>query len=216
MSNPNLTITLTGTTGLVTETLLLNYSVDTGSWSHLYDISANATLGTYSYSLGAEDVYGNPAVSSGTFDVDRANLIIVVSPLPSKASPGQVIDVAIYVWYPNLTTVTDRDANVTTLIQDTNGNNVTLPLFFNATDGRWHLFYNVPSLGFHFGIVLTFSFKALDLFQNSGTKNDAYVLTAGASPEEVIFAGIAGAIIPMALLIWALVTVSRKRRQHKP
>ena len=216
VSYPNVTITEVGPTGLEAETFLLNYSLDTGYWSHLFAISANATLGTYSYSMTTKDLFGNPGSLNGTFEVDRAKLIIVVSPLPTKANPGQIIDVAIYVWYPNMTTVTDTVANVTALITDTHGNNVTLPMNYNATDARWHVFYEVPSLGFHFGIVLTFSFTATDLYQNSGTASDAYVLTAGASPQEVILAGIAGTIIPIALLTWALVTVSKKRRQHKP
>jgi hypothetical protein len=215
VSNPNLTITLLG----VSNNFLLNYSNVTRSWHYSYPIGVNATLGAYSYSLEAEDLFGNPAVSSGTFDVDLAKFIIVipqVPQLPAKAKPEQVIQIAIFVWYPNLTSLTGTEGNVTTLIKDTNGNNVTLPLYFNATDGMWHLAFTTPSLGYNFGTILTFSFNAVDIYHNSGASNNAYVLTVGASPEEVILAGIAGSVIPIVLLIWALATISKRRRKHKP
>jgi len=212
LSNPNLTITLPGTT----QTFLLNYSLNTGSWSYSYLIPVNATLSSYPYSLKAEDLFSNPAVSTGSFDVDAAKFIIDVPQPPPKVQAQQVIDIAIYVFYPNGTTLTNDQGNVTAFYQDTHGNNATVPMVFNATDGRWHLFFVAPSQGFTFGITLTFSFNAVDRYENSGAANDAYALTVGATPIQVILAGIAGAIVPIALLIWALVTISKKRRQHKP
>jgi hypothetical protein len=212
LSNPNLTITILG----YTQTFLLNDSVGTYSWSYSYFIPANATVGTYTYSLKAEDLFSNPAVSSGTFEVQAAKFVIDVPQLPPKAKAQQLIDIAIYVFYPNGTTLTNVQGNVTTLYKDTHGNNATVPMVYNATDGRWHLLFAAPSQGFTFGIILTFSFNAIDIYKNSGAANNAYVLTVGATPTQVILAGIAGAIVPIALLIWALVTISKKKRQHKP
>jgi hypothetical protein len=212
LSNPNLTITILG----YAQTFLLNNSLGTDSWSYSYFIPVNATLGTYSYSLGAEDLFDNPAVSTGIFSVQPAKFIIDVPQPPSKVRPQQVIDIAIYVFYPNGTSLTNVQGNVTSIYEDTHGNNATVPLIFNATDGRWHLLFAAPSQGFTFGIILTFSFNAIDIYKNSGAANNAYVLTVGATPTQVILAGIAGAIVPIALLIWALVTISKKKRQHKP
>ena len=212
LSNPNLTITILG----YTQTFKLNDSVGTDSWSYSYFIPANATVGTYTYSLKAEDLFSNPAVSSGTFEVQAAKFIIDVPQSPPKVKAQQLIDIAIYVFYPNGTSLTNVQGNVTTLYKDTHGNNATLPMVYNATDGRWHLLFAAPSQGFTFGITLTFSFNAVDIYKNSGAANDAYALTVGATPTEVILAGIAGTIIPMVLLIWALVTISKKKRKHKP
>ena len=212
LSNPNVTITLLG----VPKTFLLNYSLSTGSWIYSYFIPVNATLGTDPYSLKAEDLFNNPAVSTGQFDVEAAKFIIDVPQLPAKAQAQQLIDVAIYVFYPNGTTLTNAQGNVTMFYEDTHGNNATVPMLYNATEGTWDLMFAAPSQGFTFGITLTFSFNAVDRYENSGAANDAYALTVGATPIQVILAGIAGAIVPIALLIWALVTISKKRRQHKP
>jgi len=49
---------------------------------------------------------------------------------------------------------------------------------------------------------------------------DAYNLKISPPPpavtQRLIIAGIIGALIPIGLLIWAVATISTRRRKHKP
>jgi hypothetical protein len=91
----------------------------------------------------------------------------------------------------------------------------TYPLAYNVTNATWHMFFFVPVQS-----NATLSFNATDRFGNSAIAMDAYNLKIAPVPktitENLIIAGIVGALIPVGLLIWAFATISTRRRKHRP
>jgi hypothetical protein len=77
------------------------------------------------------------------------------------------------------------------------------------------MLYSAPEEG-----NLAFSFNATDRYGNFGLATDAYNLKVIPSSrlvtQRLIFAAVIGTLIPAAFLVWAIVTVTSRRRKHKP
>jgi hypothetical protein len=173
-------------------------------------------LGEYKIALFALDPYGNAGNTEVSTQVERAKFRIY-PPHSLKADPGKVIDIAFFVTYPNGTLLTDQfGGQVTVLTNSTTGESGQYTMFFNATDRRWHLYYTAPGLDMHFGTVVTFSFHATDEYENSGAAENAYQITVGADTATLVLAVIVAAVVPVILLAWAILTVTKRRRQYKP
>jgi hypothetical protein len=125
------------------------------------------------------------------------------------------LDLNITIRYPNGTTLTNMFGNVTGSYTNSTGSLLTLPLAYNETDTDWHMYIQVPEEG-----NLTFSFSAVDRFGNAGLATNAFNLKITPSQrvatQRLIIAGVIGALVPVALLIWAIATISTRRRKHRP
>jgi hypothetical protein len=195
---------------------ILNFSDPSRSWYYNYFIPFNGTLGAYNLVLSAMDLYGNSGKLAISTTVDKAKLGIH-SPPSAKVNQGQVVDVAFFVTYPNGTLLTDQlGGKVTVLTNSTTGGSGQYMMSFNSTDRRWHLFYTAPQLDMHFGDVVTFSFQAGDEYDNSGSAANAFQITVGANTTTLVLALIVAAIVPAVLLVWAILTVTGRRRRYKP
>lgn len=195
----------------------MNFNATTGSWFGLYSISHNASLGDYLVVLSAQDVYGNGGKSIDFhLNVVRARLKFEV-PQPSRAGSLKPVDISIYVKYPNESYLTNLAGRVNASYTVNNSSSrIVLPMMFNATERKWHMQFITPDQGLAFGITLTFSFDARDFYGNTGSASEAYTLTVGATTQAVILTGVLGAIVPVGLLAWAIIAISRRRRKHKP
>jgi hypothetical protein len=90
----------------------------------------------------------------------------------------------------------------------------TLPLAYNSTNGTWDMIFFVPQQA-----NATLSFSAIDRFGNSAIAMDAYNLKIVSIPiriQNLIIAAVIGALIPVGLLIWAIATISTRKRKHRP
>jgi hypothetical protein len=186
------------------------------SWYFGYFIPVNGTLGIYTIDLAAQDQYGNNGKLETSTSVDRAKLRII-PPENSKEAPGKLVDVAVLVMYPNGTLLTDEyGGQMTAIANVTTTENGQYRMFYNSTDLKWHLIYSAPTLGMEFGKVATFSFQASDEYGNSGEAANAYQITVGANNATVFLAVVVAAAVPIALLIWAILSITGKRRKYKP
>ena len=94
---------------------------------------------------------------------------------------------------------------------------MTMLLHYNETDTKWHVLFYTPDQRFKlYAITLVFAFEAHDIFGNNGSETDALEMTVTTPINLLVLAAIIGVIVPAALLIWAMLTVTKKRRQHKP
>jgi hypothetical protein len=195
---------------------ILNFSDVSRSWYYNYFIPFNGTLGTYNLLLSALDPYGNSGMLAISTTISKAKLGIH-SPPSVKVNQGQVVDITFFVTYPNGTLLTDQfGGKVTVRTNSTTGESGQYVMSFNSTDRRWHLFYTAPQLDMHFGDVVTFSFQAGDEYDNSGSAANAFQITVGANTATLVLAVIVAAIVPAVLLIWAIFTVTKRRRRYKP
>jgi hypothetical protein len=125
------------------------------------------------------------------------------------------LDLPVTVRYPNGTSLTNIVGSVTANYKNATGDIITLPLAYNQTNATWHMFFSTPEEG-----NVTFSFGANDRFGNSGLATDAFILKINPSSRvaslRLIIAGVIGALIPIGLLVWAIATISTRRRKHRP
>jgi hypothetical protein len=123
------------------------------------------------------------------------------------------LDLKVTVTYPNATSLSNSFGNVTSSYTNSTGSTLTLPLAYNDTERTWHMYFSVPEQG-----KLTFSFTAVDRFGNVGIATNAFSLkiiqSQRVETQQFIIAGVLGALIPIALLIWAVSAISTRRRKH--
>jgi hypothetical protein len=208
-------VTFTISVGNLTFTPLMRFNATAGAWRGNYHIGQNATLGQYNLTLIARDPDGNAGRFTALSQVVPAVFIFV---LPSKGSTGDSLSsfkLALYVKYPNGTLLNNRVGTVNATYPLNSTITKRVPLAFNRTDGRWDMFFTTPEGG-----DITFSFLAKDRYGNSGQAANAYSLKVTPSQrlitQRLLLAGIIGILIPVGLLAWAIITVSNKRRKHRP
>ncbi len=211
----NSTATLLISHGNLTWRPELSINSTTLVWSGSLYIVQNATLGPYNITWATHDSYGNGGNYTSTSIVIPARFRFTLPSNNSTMSALSNLDLNVTVRYPNGTTLTNGFGNVTGSYANSTGSVFTLPLAYNDTGRAWHMYFSVPEEG-----NLTFSFSANDRFGNHGIATDAYNLKVIQSPrvqtQRLIIAGIIGALIPIALLIWAVATISTRRRKHRP
>ena len=193
----------------------LNFDSATGTWSGSLYIVQNATLGRYGVIWVANDPYGNARTSNYTTFIVPARFTFLVERNNTAVPPMSNLDLPVLVRYPNDSSLTNDVGNVTGSYENSTGYIFTVPLVYNSTNATWHMFFIVPEQA-----NATLSFNAIDRFGNSAVAMDAYNLKITPVPktvtENLIIAGILGALIPIGLLIWAFATISTRRRKHRP
>jgi hypothetical protein len=215
----NKTVTSALSHGNETWPIALTVNSTTHVWSGSYYVVQNATLGPYNVTWSVSDPYGNGGDVNSSLVVVPAHITI----LPESSSATVVsfsnVDLPVIVTYPNGSSLPDRFgnvsfANVTASYQNSTGATFTLPLAYNDTSGIWHM-YMAPQPG-----TFTFSFSAVDRFGNTGTATNVYKLTVKSAADilmqRLMIAGVLGTLIPLGVLIWAVATISTRRRKHKP
>jgi len=211
----NSTISLAISSGNQTWTPKLNFNSTTLVWSSSYYLVQNATLGPYNITWAARDSYGNAGNINSTTLIMLAQFRFTLKSHSSTADAFTNLDLPVIVTYPNGTSLTNSFGNVTGSYRNATGAVFTLPLAYNDTNGPWHMFFPAPEQG-----NVTFSFNANDRFGNMGMAADAYNLKVSPPPgpitQRLIIAGIIGALIPIGLLIWAVATISTRKRKHRP
>ena len=212
----NSTITLEISAGNQTWTPPLNFDPTTGVWSGSLYIVQNATTGPYNLTWAAKDPWGNAGNSTNTALVVPAYFSFRVEANNStQAVPQSTLDLPVLVRYPNGTSLTNGFGNVTGTYSNTTGYVFIQPLAYNDTNGTWHMFFTVPEQN-----NATLSFNATDRFGNTAVAMDAFNLKIAPAPkaetQNLIIAAIVGALVPIALLIWAFATISARRRKHRP
>jgi hypothetical protein len=196
----------------------MHYNQTTGAWSvdSGYHLSQNATLGNYAISMNVNDTYGNSGQFAATSQVIPATLRFLV-PIPSaRTQPQTLVNIKIFVRYPNGSSLTPSVEGLVTASMTNSSGTSAFPMDFNATDQSWALPYTAPNIGLSFGRTITFSFDARDAFGNAGLAPDAYSLAVGAAIQVLILSAIVASVVPIALSAWAILTVTGKRRKHKP
>lgn len=193
----------------------LNFNSTTLVWSSSLYIVQNATLGPYNVTWSTHDSYGNGGSNNSTSIVVPARFRFGVRPNNSTVEAFTNLDLNVTVKYPNGTSLTNNFGNATAYYLNATGFLLTQPLVYNETDNSWNLLFSTPEQG-----NFTFSFSAVDRYGNAGVAEKAYNLKIIPSPrvqtQRLIIAGIIGVLIPVALLIWAIATISTRRRKHKP
>jgi hypothetical protein len=211
----NSTATLLISHGNLTWSPELSFNATTFVWAGSLYIVQNATLGPYNVSWATHDSYGNAGNNTSISTIIPARFRFSPPSNNSTMTAFSNLDLNMTVRYPNGTTLTNGFGNVTGAYTNSSGSVLTLPLAYNDTEHAWHMYFPVPEQG-----NLTFSFSAIDRFGNQGVAADAYNLKVIPSQrvqtQRLIIAGIVGALIPIALLIWAVATISTRRRKHRP
>jgi hypothetical protein len=207
---------VTITHGNFTWTSEMGFNSTSDAWSSGYILSQNQTLGDYDIMIIAQDAYGNGGQLAAVSKVVPAVFQFVLPVAKEQASPGTVLNMAVYTLYPNGSLLTPQVGGVVIASYSNSSGVFTLPLVFNATDRSWHMFFVVPDPGLRFGLTMAFSFSADDAFGNAGAVSKAFELDVGAGASALILATIFGAIPPIALIGWAIATVTSRRRKHKP
>ena len=186
-----------------------------GMWSASLYLVQNATLGQYNITWAAYDSYGNAGNSTYSTLVVPARFSFAVKASNSTVSPMANLDLPVLVRYPNGSSLTSDFGNVTGSYENTTGYVFTFPLAYNSTNGTWHMFFFVPEQA-----NATLSFNATDRFGNSAIAMDAYNLKIAPAQrivtQNLIIAAVIGALIPIGLLIWAIATISTRKRKHRP
>ena len=210
----NSTVTLQISAGNQTWTPTLSFDSTNGMWSGSLYLVQNATLGQYNITWAAHDPYGNARNSTYATLVVPARFSFVVEANSSTVIASSNLDLPVLVSYPNGSSLTNSFGNVTGSYENSTRYVFTLPLAYNSTNGTWHMIFFVPQQA-----NATLSFYATDHFGNSAIAIDAYNLKITSVPiriQNLIIAAVIGALIPIALLIWAIATISTRKRQHKP
>jgi hypothetical protein len=212
-STLNSTVTLEISAGNQTWTPNLSYDSTNGIWSGSLYLVQNATLGQYNITWAAHDPYGNARNITYTTLVVPARFSFVVE-TNSTVNALSNLDLPVLVTYPNGSSLTNSFGNVTGSYENSTRYVFTLPLAYNSTNGTWHMFFFVPQQA-----NATLSFNATDRFGNSAMVKDAYNLKIASIPiriQNLIIAAVIGALIPIGLLIWAMATISTRKRKHRP
>jgi len=193
----------------------VKFDPSNGEWSASFYLVQNATLGQYNLTWAARDPYGNARSSNYTAFVDPARFSFVVEEKNSTIPAMTDLDLPLLIRYPNGSSLMNTVGNATGSYRNSTGYVFIIPLAYNATNGTWHMIFFVPEQA-----NATLSFTANDQFGNSAVAMDAYNLKISNVPKVVtqnlIIAGVIGALIPIALLAWAFATISTRRRKHKP
>jgi len=193
----------------------LTYDPSNGEWSGSVYIVQNATLGQYNITWAAHDAYGNAESMNYSTLIVPARFSFLVQANNATVPAESNLDLPVVVRYPNGSLLTNSFGNATGSYQNSTGYVFTLPLAYNATNGTWHMFFFVPAQS-----NATLTFTATDNFGNSAIAADAYNLKIAPVPrvitQNLIIAGIVGALVPIGLLAWAFATISTRRRKHKP
>ncbi len=211
----NSTTTLLISHGNLTWTPKLEFNATTLVWSGRLYIVQNATLGPYNVTWATHDSYGNGGINNSTSVVVPARFRFLLHSNNSTMEAFSNLDLPVIVKYPNGTSLTNSFGNVTADYTNSTGGIITLPLAYNETNSSWHMFFSTPEQG-----NFTFSFNANDRWGNTGLGAHAYNLkiipSQRVQTQRLIISGIIGALIPIALLIWAIATISTRRRKHRP
>jgi len=211
----NSTVTLEISAPNQTWTPKLSFDSANGMWSASLYLVQNATLGQYNITWTAYDSYGNAGNSTYATLVVPARFSFVVKANNSTVSPMANLDLPVLVRYPNGSSLTSDFGNVTGSYENTTGYVFTYPLAYNSTNGTWHMFFFAPEQA-----NATLSFNATDRFGNSAIAMDAYNLKIAPAQrivtQNLIIAAVIGALIPIGLLIWAIATISTRKRKHRP
>ena len=195
----------------------MKFNATANAWFNGYGpIGQNATLGDYSLKIGLLDQYGNGGNYSTSWTIVPARFRFYLPIASERASPGTILNVLVLVKYPNGSLLAPRVKGVVTASFTNSTGTFTLPLIFNATDETWHIFFLVPDPGLRLGLTIPFSLTADDKFGNSGFASDVFKLDVGAGTQALMLASVIGAIPPIAILGWAIATVSARRRKYKP
>jgi len=216
----NKTITMSIVHGNQTLSPKLSFNSTTLQWSASHYFGQNDTLGPYNVTWTASDLYGNGGAVNSTTLVILAQFRFFLKSNNSTVAALSSLDLPVTVTYPNGTRLPNSFGNmtygnVTASYPNSTGYIFTLPLAYNATNGTWHMYFNTPEEG-----NFTFSFTAVDRFGNTGMAADAYMLKVNPSSnilsQRLIIAGVIGALVPVAVLIWAIAAISTRRRKHRP
>jgi uncharacterized protein YfaS (alpha-2-macroglobulin family) len=211
----NSTVTLEVSVGNQTWTPNLSFDSVNGMWLGSLYLGQNATLGQYNVTWAAHDSYGNARNTTYTTLVIPARFSFVVERNNSTLTPFTNLDLPVLVRYPNGSSLTSNFGNVTGSYQNSTGYVFTFPLAYNSTNGTWHMIFFVPQQ-----TNATLSFSANDRFGNAAIAMDVYNLKISPTPrvatQNLIIAAVIGALIPVGLVIWAIATISTRKRKHRP
>ena len=203
--------------GNMTQSLNLQYIWNNQTWNGLYYLSQNATVGIYNVTIDAADSYGNVGRFTTPVTVVPASFRFAVPVQQAQVAPVELTDIVVSVTYPNGTALGNNVGVVTGIYNNSTGGTSTVLLQYNATDTKWHVIFLTPDQRFKlFAITIIFAFEAHDIFGNSGSASDAYEMTVTTPINLLIIAAVIGIIVPASLLAWAMLTVTKKRRKHKP
>lgn len=203
------------TVGNNTVTVPMLYNPIDQNWLLSYPIAENATLGDYSISLTVRDAFGNEGDFSTTTNVILARFRFSFAQTTSKVDPLTFVNIPVFVSYPNGTDLRSDLGVVNAAFTNSSGT-FTLPMIYNSTDHSWRLLFLAPNTGLSFGVTIELSFEARDTFGNAGSAPNAYDLEIGAGTQTLILAAIIAAIVPIALLGWAIFAITARRRKYKP
>ncbi len=211
----NSTVTLGISAGNQTWAPPLTFDSANGMWSGSLYLVQNATLGQYNITWAAHDPYGNARNTTYTTLVVPARFSFVVEANSSAVNSLTNLDLPVLVSYPNGSALTNTFGNVSGSYKNTTGYVFTLPLAYNATNDTWNMIFLVPQQA-----NATLSFNATDHFGNSAIAMDVYNLKIApvqrVVTQNLIIAAVIGALIPIALLVWAIATISTRKRKHRP
>ena len=174
-------------------------------------------MGTYNVTINAGDSDGNVGRFTTPVSVVPASFRFAVPNPQIQVPPLNLTDIVVSVTYPNGSALGDNVGTVSATYNNSTGGVSTMVLQYNATDTKWHVFFYTPDQRFKlYSITLVFEFEAHDIFGNYGSQNDALEMTVTTPINLLILAAIVGVIVPASLLAWAMITVTKKRRKHKP
>ncbi len=186
-----------------------------GTWTGQLYVPQNATLGVYNITLTAHDKYGNRGNYRTKTEIISARFRIIPTATNSTVEVLSPVDLPVLVAYPNGTVLNNFFGHVNAIYTNSTRTLVNLPLAYNMTDGRWHMYFTPTEEH-----DLNFTISAADSFGNAGVAPDAYRLkvnpTAHNLSQRLILAGVVGALVPIGLLLWAIATISTRRRKHRP
>jgi hypothetical protein len=203
--------------GNMTQSLNMVYVVDNQTWNGLYYLSQNATVGIYNVTINAADSYDNVGRFTTPVTVVAASFRFAVPAQQAQVGPVELTDIVVSVTYPNGTGLGDNVGVVTATYNNSTGGISTVLLQYNSTDTKWHVLFLTPDQRFKlFAITVVFGFEAHDIFGNYGSATDVYEMTVTTPINLLIIAAVIGIIVPASLLAWAMITVTKKRRKHKP
>jgi len=203
--------------GNMTQSLRLQYVSNNQTWNGAYIIGQNATLGAYNVTINAGDSDGNVGRFTTNVTVVPASFRFTVPNTQIQVPPLNLTDIVVSVTYPNGTALGGDVGSVSATYTNSSGGISTMLLQYNATDTKWHILFYTPDQRFKlYAITLVFAFEAHDIFGNYGSETDALEMTVTTPISLLVLAAIVGVIVPASLLGWAMMTVTKKRRKHKP
>jgi len=203
--------------GNMTQSLNLQYVSDNQTWNGAYLIGQNATVGAYNVTINASDSDGNVGRFTTDVSVVPASFQFTVPNPQIQVPPLNLTDIVVSVTYPNGTALRSNVGSVSATYTNSTGGISTMLLQYNATDTKWHVLFYTPDQRFKlYAITLVFAFEAHDIFGNYGSETNVLAMTVTTPITLLVLAAIVGVIVPASLLGWAMMTVTKKRRKHKP